>query len=104
MYILKEIGNRPNISYHEYTCDSIADITNIKNVNFGDECYIIEVQSLYVRSSENKWKLIYGTLGVPEEIETGLNDAGGETFNIVDPNVTLMTEENDIGGQTAIIN
>lgn len=69
MYILKEIGNRPNISYNEYTCDSVDDIININNPNFGDECYIIEAQSLYVKSSENKWKLINGIPGAAEEIE-----------------------------------
>ena len=33
-----------------------------------------------------------------------INEAGGEIFNITDPNETMTTENNEAGGQTAIIN
>ena len=41
-----------------------------------------------------------GTLGLNVEI----SDTGGTILNVVDPNEILTTEDNEAGGQTAIIN
>lgn len=57
MYILKEIGNKPNFPYQEYICDSVADMENIKNANFGSECYIVETKETYIKNSSGEWKI-----------------------------------------------
>lgn len=46
----------------------------------------------------------FGSIGVNADCVLDKLKIGGETLNITDANTTLVTEDNEFGGQTAIIN
>ena len=57
MFVLKQVGNTPNIPYQRFVCDTTADLTDIKDADFAAECYVIETQETYIRNSAGQWKL-----------------------------------------------
>lgn len=85
-YILKKIGNRNNIPYYYYECDSQEDMNNInvENVPMGSVCYIINDDAAYTLNSSKEWKTrsISGGGGSEGEIDVSSimgGDANGNS-------------------------
>lgn len=83
-YILKNIGNKPNIPYRVFECDSTEDISKIPTagVLMGSRCYVINEGKEFALNSAGEWKRVPSSSGGGEEpepeIETIIYDGGSE--------------------------
>lgn len=77
-YILKAIGDAPNILYKHFECDNTSDLSTIdvENVLTGSTCYVINTDTLYTLNSNNEWK-------IRSEGGNGGGSGGGEEWEII---------------------
>lgn len=73
MFILKRIGNAPNILLQKFVCDVIADLENIKEAQFGAECYVIDTKETYIKNSLGEWKLKFGNSDGSDSVDPELS-------------------------------
>lgn len=58
-YILRKVGNVPNVSVKYFECDNESDISliDITGVPMGSRCYVINSGATYILNSMGQWKL-----------------------------------------------
>lgn len=107
MFILKRIGNAPNILLQKFVCDVIADLENIKEAQFGAECYVIDTKETYIKNSLGEWKLKFGNSdgsdSVDPELSAGLYVDGKMTKSwedLVSENIISFAEPGFIVSNT----
>lgn len=76
-YVLKQVGNTPNIPFHYFECDNESDLTdiNVKEVEMGARCYVINSGKTYALNSLKQWKMV--------PISSG-SGGGGSSSNVYD--------------------
>lgn len=81
-YILKTVGNTPNIPYCYFECDNESDLSSIDtfNVEMGARCYVINSGKTYALNSQKQWKLVptISTSGSSSSGSDGSYDGGEE--------------------------
>lgn len=107
MFILKRIGNAPNILLQKFVCDVIADLENIKEAQFGAECYVIDTKETYIKNSLGEWKLKFGNSdgsdSVDPELSAGLYVDGKMTKSwedLVSENIISFADPGSIVSNT----
>ena len=58
-YILRKVGNTPNVPTKYFECDNESDMSLISviGVPMGSECYVINTGATYALNSLGEWKL-----------------------------------------------
>lgn len=83
MHVMKTVAKNPNISFREFVCDTVDELSEIdlSGAAMSSTCYVIETGETYILNGKKEWKIYKGVSGSGTGNTGGAGSGSGEDFS-----------------------